>query len=388
MISLQSRSGMMGTRFGIGPGCHVVAPLLHQLLRPPHPVGPSADGLQDLYQPSEGGLGIPVHSHFSRVGAAQFPGVNVDLDDRSTRRGNTPLVGDLAACVAADVEDQVCLVDHPVGAPAGVGADHADRQRVVVGYGALGVEGGGHRDVQHLGQFHHFLLRLRGRDAATGHDHRPLCRCQGTSRRPHALRVGLRAEGWTLREGGLEYELQVPFGFSCEVAGHSLDVQVYRRRRTGGCLAKGLPQQLWQLLRVVHHRAEFRDRRKGLGVLDFLVGVPVLLVGALVSGQGNDRRQSQVGVLQPGSQVGRAHGLGHADAGLARGAGVTVGHVSGGLFPVGDYALDAYQVHFGQRAPKYRRHQEDVGNAVGLEHVGHEFSASHLRHIYSPKLPP
>ena len=80
-------------------------------------------------------------------------------------------------------------------------------------------------------------------------------------------------------------------------------------------------------------------------------------------------------------EVGGAHGLGHADAGLAGGAGVAVGHVGRGLLAVSDDPLDADQVHLGQRPPQNRRHQEDVGNAVGLESIGHEFRASHTRHF-------
>ena len=208
-------------------------------------------------------------------------------------------------------------------------------------------------------------------------------RCADVSARAAARTLSRSASGrkaGTLGEGGLEHYLKVGLGFGGEVAGHALDVQVDRSGRAGGGLAEGLPQQVGELLGVVHHRAELGDRGEGLGVLDFLVGVLVLLVAALVAGQGDDRRQAQVGVLQPGGQVGGAHRLRHADARLAGGPGVAVGHVGRSLFAVGDDPLDADEVHLGQRPPQDGRHEEDVGNPVGLESVCHELSTSHTRH--------
>ena len=105
----------------------------------------------------------------------------------------------------------------------------------------------------------------------------------------------------------------------------------------------------------------------------------------LVSSQGNDRRQAQVGVLQSGGKVGCAHRLRHADAGLAGGAGVAVGHVRGGLLPMGDDPLDADEVHLGQRSSQDSRYEEYMGHSVGLEGIGHEFCASHSRHIVVPR---
>ena len=64
------------------------------------------------------------------------------------RAGHLPVVGDLAAGVAADEEDQVGLGDDAVGAPARIRAGHARRQRVIVGQRGLGVQRRRHRDLQ------------------------------------------------------------------------------------------------------------------------------------------------------------------------------------------------------------------------------------------------
>ena len=73
---------------------------------------------------------------------------------------------DLAAGVAADKDGQVGLGDHPVGAPAGVGAADTDGQGMVFGDGSLGVEGSGDRDVEHFGQLDYLGLGAGGGNAA------------------------------------------------------------------------------------------------------------------------------------------------------------------------------------------------------------------------------
>ena len=80
---------------------------------------------------------------------------------------------------------------------------------------------------------------------------------------------------------------------------------------------------------------------KGLGVLNFLVGVAVLVGQGPVAGDGDDRREAQEGVLEAGGQVGGADGLGHAHRRAVGGAGVAVGHVNRRLFTVADDALNA-----------------------------------------------
>ena len=109
-----------------------------------------------------------------------------------------------------------------------------------------------------------------------------------------------------------------------------------------------------------------------------------MLVVPLVAGEGDDRGQPQVGVLQPRRQVGRADGLGHADAGAVGSASVAVGHVGGGLLAVGYHPLDAVQVHLGQRAAENGWDQKHMGNSICLEGVRHELGAGHLCHIVSP----
>ena len=90
------------------------------------------------------------------------------------------------------------------------------------------------------------------------------------------------------------------------------------------------------------------------------------------------------GVAQAGREIERADHLGHADAGLAGGARVTVGHVGGGFLAVDMEALDVgAALHLDEAAAQHGRHVKHVGDAVVPEHVGHAFGAEHLPSVMS-----
>ena len=104
-----------------------------------------------------------------------------------------------------------------------------------------------------------------------------------------------------------------------------------------------------------------------------------------MSGDGDDRRKGQVRVLEPGCQVSRADGLGHADARAIGGARVAVGHVCCGLLTVGHDALDTHPVHLDHGLSDYRRHEEYVTHAVALEGLGKKTATRHHRHIVTSR---
>ena len=84
----------------------------------------------------------------------------------------------------------------------------------------------------------------------------------------------------------------------------------------------------------------------------------------------------QIGVAQAGGEIERADHLRHADAGLAGGARIAVGHVGGGLLAVTMHARDlGAPLHLGEGAPQHRRHHEHVRHAIARQHVGEHFGA-------------
>ena len=87
----------------------------------------------------------------------------------------------------------------------------------------------------------------------------------------------------------------------------------------------------------------------------------------------------KIRVAQTGREIERADHLRHADAGLARRASVTVGHVSGRFLAVAMNARDLCSpLHFRESAAENGRHHEDMRDAVACQHVGKYFGADAL----------
>ena len=66
-------------------------------------------------------------------------------------------------------------------------------------------------------------------------------------------------------------------------------------------------------------------------MIDFLIGVALLVDLELPPGQGNHRRASEKSILQPGGEIDRPHGLGHAKAGTTLDPSIGVSHVGSRL---------------------------------------------------------
>ena len=82
-------------------------------------------------------------------------------------------MGQLATGVAADEEHHIRLAENTIGALSRVISRGSDGQRMVGREHRLGVERGGDRNRQLLGQADQLLARVRSRHTAAGHDHRP-----------------------------------------------------------------------------------------------------------------------------------------------------------------------------------------------------------------------
>ena len=122
------------------------------------PVGaiarPRADGRDLVAQRREREPGIADHGDLGRVVDPDHRRVDVDVHHAHlARRRMPPALGGDRAGAAADEHDQVGLIDD--GARLGraaVAADHAERQRMVLGDAALAADRGGDGRVEQLGE--------------------------------------------------------------------------------------------------------------------------------------------------------------------------------------------------------------------------------------------
>ena len=290
-------------------------------------------------------------------------------------------MGDLAAGMTADEKHQVRFAHDAIGALARVVARHAHRQRVVGRKHRLGVQRGGHRDRQLLGKRDQLGAGIGGGDAAAGHDHRPLRLGEPVQGLRDLIAVRLGAERRHARERLLDDHLQVGFLVEHRLAGEAIQVEVRRPRRAGGGGAERLAQHDRQQLRAADVGAVLGHGGERLDVVHLLVGVALLADRQLAPGQGDHRRARQVCILQPGSQVDRAHRLRHAQARTAFDACIGVRHVGGGLLAVGLNAAHAELLHLHQRARSNERHEEHMRNPVAMRHFGGKSSTSHRCHI-------
>ena len=337
-------------------------------------------GLRRVEHRRQRRLCVALQPHPHRVIAADLGRIDVELDDRRTRRRNAEVERELPAGVAADEEHQVGPAQDAVGALARVVARRPHRQRVVGREHRLGVERRGHRNRQLLGQGDQLVTCVRRRHAAAGHDHRPAGAVQHAERVGDRRRVGHRPERRHARELLLHDHLGIELAFGDHQAADLLQVEVGRPGRAAHRAAERLPQVHRQHSGVVHAGAVLGDRRERRDVIDLLVGVALLVEPALAAGQRDDRRAGQVRVLQAGRQVGGPDRLGHHQRRAAAHARVAVGHVGGRLLAVGLDGGHAQLAHLQDGGGHDVRHVEDVREAVAVDGLGDEAGAGHRGH--------
>ena len=326
--------------------------------------------------------GVPVQPHLHRVVAADLGRIDVELDDRRARRRNAEVERELAAAVAADEEHQVGPAQDAVGALARVVARRPHRQRVVGREHRLGVERRGHRNRQPLGQGDQLVACARGGHAAAGNDHRPSGALQHSERVGDRRRFGRRPERRHAGELPLHDHLGIQFAFGDHQPADLLQVEVGRPRRAAHRAAERLAQVHRQHVGRVHGRAVLGDGREWCDVIDLLVGVALLVELALASGQRDDGRAGQEGVLQAGRQVGGPDRLGHHQRRAAADTRVAVGHVGGRLLAVGLDGGHAHLAHLQDGRWHDVGHVEDVREAVAVDGLRDEAGAGHHGHCY------
>ncbi len=225
-------------------------------------------------------------------------------------------------------QQQVGVADGFVGRVGAVHPEHPEPLGMVAGEGPKPHERAGDGDVQAGGEMAEFLARV-------GHDHAAAAKEQG-------------AFGLIERVHHLAY-LRVVGAVGGVVAPHA---HVIRPHEFGGTLKhvfgqvhehragpprtgqiEGLADDLGQLLDVLHHIVVLGAGTGDARDVHLLKGVVADEPGGDLPREDHEGDGIAIGRGDAGHGVGRAGPRrGHADAHLARGAGVAVGGVDGGLF--------------------------------------------------------
>ena len=293
--------------------------------------------------------------------SAQLGGVDVDVDDVGLTARKGPAVRALAARARSHDEREVGVGDDLVGGLAGVGAEHADGEGVVLVDGALPGEGGGNGNGELLGELDELGPGPGGHNATARDDDGAFGLEQERQRLVDTLGGGLGADGGAGGVAGVADRLGevglagLGFGGDGEVDGAGV---------AGGGLAEGLGDEVGEALGAGHVGAELGDALEvGAHVL---VGVLVGLRARTGSGEGDDGRRGLPGLGEAGGEVGRAGtALADDDAGAAGGLRVAVGHVAGCLLAVGEDATHAGPLEHDEGVEEVGGHEENGFDAVG-----------------------
>ena len=199
--------------------------------------------------------------------------------------------------------------------------------------------------------------------------------CSRCERGLHVL--GLRLGPERRHAGELRLDQRLHLGFlDVHLPLVAAELQVHGTRRAGGGDAERLPQHVGNARHLVDGGVELGHRLERRHVVDFLIDLAELGFRIAPAGHRDHRRMRQIGVAQAGGEIERADHLRHADAGLAGGARIAVGHIGGGFLAVTMHARDlGAPLHLGEGAPYHRRHHEDVRHAIARQHVGEHFGA-------------
>ena len=241
------------------------------------------------------------------------------------KRGEAP--GHAVVEAHAHGDQEVGVADGFVGGIGSVHAEHAEPLRVIAGERAEAHQGTGHRDAECFGEAAEFF-------AGVGHDHAAAAEQQGALRlveRVHDL-----ADLGEVGAVGRVIAAQAHVFGPCEL-GRTLkhvlgQIHKHGAGTPGAGQIEGLPHDLGEILHVLHHIVMF-----GAGACDarnvhLLERVVADEPGGYLPGEDHQRDGIAVRGRDAGHRVGGSGaGCGHADADLARGAGVSVGGVNGGL---------------------------------------------------------
>ena len=240
---------------------------------------------------------------------------------------------------------------------------------VVLWKGALALQGGHHRNLQVLGQFHQLAGGLGVEDALAGGDDGPLGGKQGAGGPGHRLRVSGGADDLRRRV----VELLLPYFLGNQVAG---DFQQDGTGLAGAQLGEGVAHQLRHPVGVVDLGGPLGDALVAAGGTEYRVYA--LPVAGSPGRQQQDGHRVGVGLGHPAKGVlGAGAGLHQENAGAlpVGNPGKAVGHVDAGAFLAKDNGSDAG--YGGGLDEGIGGHAPDKVHAFQLEHVGNCGNAVH-----------
>ena len=246
----------------------------------------------------------------------------------------------------------------------------------------FGVQRGGDRHGQLLGQLDQLPTSARRGNATSCHDHRSLRLCQKANGLAHRGHFGFRPKRRHVSERLLDDHVQlrlIRYHLSCD----SDEVKVGRTRRPGGGLPEGLPEETGKLFNRIDERVALRHRVEGLDVIDLLVGVTILLDLRQTASKGDDRRAGQVGVLQSRGQVEHPDRLRSAYSDASADPSVAIRHVGSRLLSVGHDTSDSQTLKLGHRPGDDHWHEEEMGHAVPMKRFSEKAGSGHLGQLFT-----
>ena len=265
---------------------------------------------------------IAVNRHVSELVLVNLGGVDVDVDDLAVLGELGELAGDAVVEADAEGEEEVGIVDGVVGVHGAVHAHHVEAEVVVRGEVADAVEREADGDTGEFGELLQLCSGTRMRDAAARVDERPLARANGRDdrfqlrsprlpRRPVARQVHRHVP---VRHGRLQLQILGDVDDHRAGAARSRDVECFLHHAS-------------HIFDPLHEVVVLRDATANLDHRRLLERVGPDHGRVHLTGDGDDRRRIHLGIGETSHEVGRTGAAGrHADADLARGAGVAVGH--------------------------------------------------------------
>ncbi len=258
------------------------------------------------------GSGIDIDVHYGGIG---------------TKLGH--VVGDAIIEAGTHGKNQIRIVHCLVGFEGAVHPQHADKLRMGAREGSQPHQGGGHRQVQQLGQLGHQMIRI-GIDGTAAHVHHRALGIYQQFGGPLDLAlvsglgriVGAQRDGLGILIGEFLFRVLHVFG----------QIHHHRPRAAAGGNVVGLLDGIGNVAgflaqeAVLHHRTGDADH---VGLLECILPDHA---GRYLTGQDHQGDGVHVGGRDPRDAVGRARTRGHQHcAHLAGGAGVTVRHMHRGL---------------------------------------------------------
>ena len=316
--------------------------------------------------------GIPDHRDLRRVVDPDHRRVDVDVHDaHPVGRGMPPALGGDRPGAAADEHDHVRFVDQRTGfGGAAVAADHAERQRMILGDAALAADGGGDGRLEQLGQLAQFPLGTGHHRATAADEQRALGGQDRLRRRLDRRRLGRRAPGGIGAERGIGVHRSLVDRVLLDV---ERQPEMHGAGPAGGHVAERRAHGDRDLFGAVDHLIPLGQRAEQRLLVQLGQHAAAPRADGDVRRDGEYRDRGLVGLDHAGQDVGGATAgrpLAHPDP--AGDPCVGISHVRGRALvagqQMGDAVVEAME-RIVERQAGVAAQAEDVAHAVQLQHA-------------------